>query len=88
MASIETDSPSTPEEPMERLGAGMARRAQADDEQCVLLPCEKSPMKWLLSAVRSHATLSSGLVRLKGRGDLIPDCGPRHSAKPLKRRKQ
>jgi len=50
MASIETDSPSSPEEPVERFRAGVAR--------------------------------------LKGRGDLIPDCGPRHSAKPLKRRKQ
>jgi hypothetical protein len=85
MASIETESPPSPGE---RFRAGLARRAQADDGQYVLLPFEKYPMKWLLDAARIRAALSGGLARLKGRGDLIPDCGPRHSAKPLKRRKQ
>lgn len=52
MASIETDSPPSPEEPVERFRAGLARRAQADDGQYVLLPFEKYPMKWLLSVAR------------------------------------
>lgn len=39
MASIETDSQPSPVEPVGRFRAGMDRRAQADDGQCVLLPC-------------------------------------------------
>jgi len=49
---------------------------------------EKYPMKWLLDTARSCAALSGGLVRLKDRTDLIPDCGPRHPAMPLTRRNQ
>ena len=68
MASIETDSPPSPEEPVECFRTGMAGARRWTMDNVFTCHAEMYPMKWLLGAARSRAALGSGLARLKGRG--------------------